>query len=345
MSNMVQVAVLRAEDEAEWEGFVARAPEATFFHRAGWRRVIARSYGHDTPYLIARHGGRVVGVLPLVHLRSPLFGKALISTGFCVYGGILAEDTETARALAARAEELGRELGVDYVELRQISAAPIDWPLKSDLYVTFRRELPLDEDENLKAIPRKKRADVRKGIKAALPVDTDADIATFFRIYSESVRNLGTPVFPKRFFAEIKREFGKDVEISAVHTAEGPVSALMSFFFRDEVLPYFGGGLPSARASHAYDHMYWSLMRRAVARGVRRFDFGRSKRGTGAFDYKRYWGFEPESLHYQYCLIRAAAIPDVNPLNPKYRLMVAAWKRLPLPLANALGPRIASQLG
>lgn len=341
----IAIARLDAADAAAWDAFVLQEPSATFFHRAGWARVIRRAYGYDTHFLMARRNGEIVGVLPLVHLKTLAFGQSLISMGFCVYGGIASSDPLAIEALAAEAARLGEQLGVGYVEMRSEQAQIPGWQTKSDVYATFRRELHDDDDANLKAIPRKKRADVRKGIKSDLTVDTSGDIDTFHAIYAESVRNLGTPVFSKRYIRTIAEEFGDDCEISVVHGPQGPVAALASFFFRDQVLPYYGGGTYAARPLHAYDQLYWTLMGRAVRRGARVFDFGRSKYGTGAFDYKTYWGFEPTPLRYQYHLVKASEVPDINPLNPKYRLFVAMWQKLPLPVANRVGPWVARQLG
>lgn len=341
----IEIGRLTPETVAEWDAFVLGEPTATFFHRAGWSRVIRRAYGYDTHFLIARRGGEIIGVLPLVHLKTLAFGQSLISTGFCVYGGIASSDPHAIHALAEEAARIGAQLGVGYVEMRSEQALIPGWKTKSDVYATFRRNLHEDDDANLKAIPRKKRADVRKGIKSDLTVDTSGDLDTFHAIYAESVRNLGTPVFSKKFIRAIAEEFGEDCEISVVYGPDGPVAALTSFFFRDQVLPYYGGGTLAARPLHAYDQLYWTLMGRAVRRGARVFDFGRSKFGTGAFDYKTFWGFEPTPLNYQYHLVKAGEVPDINPLNPKYKLMVSTWQKLPLSVANLIGPWVARQLG
>jgi FemAB-related protein (PEP-CTERM system-associated) len=307
--------------------------------------VIERSLGHRTHYLCAWRGKTLAGILPLVHIRSRLFGNSLVSLGFGVYGGILGDD-DAAQALAQEAASLGRSLGVGHVELRHMTRARAGWLTKPDLYFTFCRTLAKDSAANLKAIPRKKRADLRKAIdNPALSVDAGADLDVFFAIYSESVRNLGTPILPKRFFAAIAEEFGPAVEISAVKGPAGPVAALMTFYFKDRVMPYYGGANAAARPLHAYDLQYFRLMERALARGATIFDFGRSKRGTGAYDYKTYWGFEPTPLAYEFYLVKGGELPDVNPLNPKYKLMIETWRRLPLGLANAIGPLIARQIG
>ena len=342
----LEVRAFAAADAPAWEAFAAAAPDATFFHRLPWRQAVERSLGHRGHYRCAWRGGRLVGILPLIHVRSRLFGSALISVAFGVYGGIVAADAAAAHALAADAAALGGALGVDYVELRHASPQAIGWRTKADFYYGFSRTLAPKHDANLKAIPRKKRADLRKAIdNPALRVEVGADLDTFFRIYAESVRNLGTPVLPRRFYAAIVEAFGDAVELSAVHGPRGPVAALMTFYFRDRVMPYYGGATPAARPLHAYDLLYWRLMERAVERGATLFDFGRSKRGTGAYDYKTYWGFEPVPLAYDFHLVRAHDLPEVNPLNPKYRLMIETWRRMPLPVANTIGPIVARQLG
>jgi FemAB-related protein (PEP-CTERM system-associated) len=345
-ADPVEVRAFSEADAAAWERFVADAPDATFFHQLPWRQAVERSLGQRGHYRCAWRGGRLVGILPLTHVRSRLFGSSLASVGFGVYGGIVTTDAAARQALAADAAALGEALGVDHVELRHMTPQAIGWHTKPDFYYTFCRRLAATRDANLKAIPRKKRADLRKAIdNPALHVEVGASLDTFFRVYAESVRNLGTPVLPRRFYAAIVEAFGDAVELSAVHGPQGPVAALMTFYFRDRVMPYYGGATPAARPLHAYDLLYWSLMERAAARGATLFDFGRSKRGTGAYDYKTYWGFEPEPLHYDFHLVLGKDLPEINPLNPKYRLMIETWRRLPLPVANTIGPFVARQLG
>jgi FemAB-related protein (PEP-CTERM system-associated) len=345
-STAVRVRDLDAGDRQRWDAFVADCPEATFFHRSGWQRVIEETLGHKTYFLYAEDvAGSIVGVLPLVFIRSALFGRSLSSTAFCVYGGPAVSASGAAEALTARALEIGERLRVDYVEYRSRQASQFGWQRKSSLYVTFRKAIDPDPEKNLLAVPRKQRAMVRKGITLGLVSEVDADTDRLHPIYAESVRNLGTPVFPKRYFAALQREFADDCEVLTILHEGRPISSVMSFFFRDEVLPYYGGGTLAARGVAANDFMYWEVMRRGAARGCRIFDFGRSKVGTGAFSFKTHWGFVPEPLDYEYRLLRGGDVPDINPLNPKFRLFIAAWKRLPLPVANVIGPWIARDLG
>ena len=227
------------------------------------------------------------------------------------------------------------------------SRSPIhdDWTVKPDLYVGFSKEIDADPENNLLAIPRKQRAMVRKGIKAGLESRIDTDAATAHRIYAVSVRNLGTPVFPRSLFDNLLDVFGDAVDIVTITNDGTAVASVMNFYFRDQVLPYYGGGTAQARTLAANDFMYWEVMRRACERGLRIFDFGRSKIGTGAFSFKKNWGFAPEPWTYEYKLRRIDDIPDINPLNPKYRLFINAWKRLPVPIANIVGPMIVRGLG
>ena len=338
---------VRDLDRGGWDAFVRAHPDGTFFHLWGWQRVLRRAFGHRSHYLVARQDNAIVGVLPLARVKSLLFGDALISTPFCVYGGALGTTPEAVLALEDHAAALARELNVDHLELRnRVCTRPGDaaWPTK-ELYVTFRKQLDPDPEKNLAAIPRKQRAEVRAGIKNGLQTEFDTDTRRLFDIYSRSVRSLGTPVFARRYFDVLRQEFGADCEIATVTQDGKPLASLMTFWFRDEVLPYYGGGLPAARELSGYDYMYWDLMRRAAQRGCQVYDFGRSKLDTGPFKYKKHWGFEPQPLPYAYHLVRRTELPNLSPTNPKYQRAIEAWKRLPLPVTQWVGPLLARYLG
>ncbi len=284
-------------------------------------------------------------MLPLVHVKTRLFGNGLISTGFTVGGGPAAADETARAALDDRALAMAEELGVDYLEYRTGQATHPGWASKPDLYVLFRKPIEPDNEKNMLAIPRKQRAMVRKGIKAGLVSELDDATDRLYDIYAESVRNLGTPVFGRAYLANLKRAFGADCDIVTVLNGATPVASVMNFYFRDTVLPYYGGGTAAARDVAGNDFMYWEVMRRAADRGFRMFDFGRSKRNTGAFAFKKNWGFPFEPLVYEFHLRKGGDVPDVNPLNPKYRLFIAAWQRLPMFVANRIGPLVARGLG
>jgi FemAB-related protein (PEP-CTERM system-associated) len=334
-----------AAGAARWDAFVQACPQATFFHRAGWQRVIGQVFRHDTHYLFAVRDNRITGVLPLVHVRSLLFGSALTSLPFAVYGGAAAEDEASAAALEREADELARRLRVQHLELRQLERRHADWP-KQDLYVTFRKPILPDVEANMLAIPRKQRAMVRKGIKNGLKSELDAGVERFFALYADNVHRHGTPALPRRYFEALRREFGADCEVLTVTGPDGRLlSSVLGFTFRNEVLPYYAGDDFAARDLAANDFKYWELMRRACARGLTLFDYGRSKVGTGPYAFKRNWGFEPQPLHYEYRLYKRESVPQNNPANAKYKLMIETWRRLPLGFANWLGPFVVRGLG
>ncbi|MEN3950851.1 FemAB family XrtA/PEP-CTERM system-associated protein [Iodidimonas sp. SYSU 1G8] len=336
---------LSADRHEQWDAYVQRAPSATFFHLSGWKVAIENAFGHDCPYLLAESAGEIVGVLPLVRIKSLLFGHMISSSAFAVYGGPVADTPAALRALVEAASALTDSVGADYLELRGRAPTGLGWPAKDQTYATFRRAISADPDANLKAIPRKQRAVVRKAIDRGLTGTVDAGLDRFFLQYATSVRNLGTPVFPRRWFAELLRVFHGSSDILTIEHDGRPVSSVLNFYFRDEVLPYYGGGGREARALGANDFMYYDLMCRAGARGATLFDFGRSKVGSGAFAFKRNFGFEAAPLHYEYYLPQGGPLPDASPNNPKYRLMIQVWSRLPLGVANALGPRVSRYLG
>jgi len=340
----IKIRAASENDAAAWDAYVLAHPHGTFFHRYGWKRLIESTYRYPGHYLLAERDGALCGVFPLGEIKHLLFGHSLVSVPFCVYGGVLANDDQAREALEVDATRLATDLGVDYLEARNQWPVRDDWLRKDGLYVTFRRAISEDHDANMNAIPRKQRAMVRKGIKAGLVGELDEGIDNLYLAYSESVRNLGTPVFPKAHFRAIRAEFGDDVDVVTVRHEGVVVASVMNYYFRDQVLPFYGGGVATARNLAANDFMYWEVMRRAVERDCRVFDFGRSKVDTGSYSFKKHWGFEPEPLNYEYHLVRASEMPDLNPNNPKYRLFINAWKKLPVGVSRAIGPWLARGL-
>ena len=328
-----------------WDAFVFQCTEATFFHRAGWREIVSGVFGHTTYFLYAERNGAIEGVLPLAHVKSLLFGNALVSLPFAVYGGVAANSPAAAEALEAEAQSIARKLGVEHLELRNFNQRHADWP-SQDLYVCFRKDLDPDVEANMQAIPRKQRAMVRKGIKNGLRSEIDPGVARFFPLYADNVLRHGTPAMPKRYFEKLCEVFGRDCDVLTVIDPQGrPISSVLSFYFRDEILPYYAGDDVAARDLAGNDFKYWELMRRSCERGIKVFDYGRSKQGTGSYSFKKNWGFEPKPLYYEYCLYRRDSIPQNNPSNAKYRLFIEAWRHLPVSVANWLGPFIVRNLG
>ncbi len=341
---MLHLGLLTPSCKARWDEFVASQPSGTVFHLSAWADVMGNAFGHKTHYITVADGLQLQGILPLVELKSRVFGHSLISTAFCVGGGPLARDEESRARLLQEAERLGRSLSVGYIELRD-TATSEGWTAKDDLYAGFERELIADEAQNLLQIPRKQRAVVRKAIEGNFRVTTDNDLDTFYALFSRTVRDHGTPAFSKKFFREILNAFRGNADILTVWQGDQPLSSVLSYYFRDRVYPYFTGSNPEARVAGTNDLMYWKLMRHAVARGSTIFDFGRSKVGTGPYAFKKNWGFEPRPIAHQFMLIGRDSLPNLNPTNPRYAQAIEIWRRLPLPLANFISPFISRNLG
>ena len=329
----MSVTELTEKDREEWNGFVQSDPNGTFFHLAEWKDVLERAFGFRTFYLAEKEAGIIKGVLPLALVKRPVFGAALISTPLCVYGGGLG----VCAALEEAATQKAEALGVEYLELRGNVQHGTSMQT-SDRFFTFCRALSSDHEENLKAVPRKQRAEIRKAIAAGLQTAVNQDIDLFYRLYATSVRNLGTPVFSKKYLKTLFEIFGERAEITSISYEGRPLTAVLSFKYQDRILPYYGGGLPEARLHSAYPYMYWKVMEHAVDKGCILFDFGRSMKGVGAYAFKKNFGFTPAPLPYHYHLLKAENVPEMDPDNPRNKFLTSAWKRLPLPIANKIGP-------
>jgi FemAB-related protein (PEP-CTERM system-associated) len=351
LTPIVTVRVADLADAAELariDGFVHAHPAAEFFHRPQWSRAVERGCRQHSRYLIAASdGGALVGCLPLSEIRSILFGNALVSAGFATGGGILAASDTVARALAEHAWTLAETLGCSSAELRG-GPIPTGWTAREGSYAAFSRAVAGDPEALLTSIPRRQRAEVRRALSFGLETSTGRDRRhrdAFRRVYSESVRNLGTPVFPAALFEATADEFDDAAEIIVVWKEGRPLSAFFTFRFRDTAHAYWGGGVREARNWRANELVYFAFLRRAAEIGCTIADFGRSKPGTGAYDRKRNWGFEERPLVYAARSVDGAAPREINPLNSRYRAKIELWKKLPLPIANLVGPFIARGLG
>lgn len=331
------------------EGYVAGHPQGTAFHRPAWLLAVARGTGNRAIALVAERGGALAGYLPLTEAHSPLFGRVLVSSGFAVGGGILAEDERASQALIAGLEELAGRRSCPAAELRGglLPSAGQGWTVRHDTHCGFVAPLAKDDEAQLGWIPRKQRAEVRKGLATELEVaigTTAGDRTAHYAVYAQSVRNLGTPVFPRALFDAVLDGFGDDADILTIHHHGKPVASVLSLYHKGAVMPYWGGGTWDARRLRANDRMYYELMRHARRRGCSRFDFGRSKTGSGAADFKKNWGFAAEPLGYASWTAAGAQARDADPTSARHAARIALWKRLPLALANRIGPHIARGL-
>jgi len=333
-----------AEDHQAWDRFVKSSPHGTIFHQLAWKQVVQEVFHHVPRYLLAEDRSGITGVLPLFEVRGLLTGHVLVSVPYAVYGGICSSDPTTADVLLSAARELAARHRTRYVELRQRHQSRDDLPTKH-LYSTFVRALDADPEVNLASVPRKQRRMIRQGVKHGLIARQGWEfLREFYEIFLISRRHLGSPPFPIKLFESIRDRFGKQAQLLTVWHGEQAVAGVISLFYDDQVMPYYGAAMPSAFALAANDFMYWEVMREACLAGYRQFDFGRSRAGSGSYDFKRHWGFEPQPLAYQYLLRNGHGMPNISPSNPKLQLFISNWKRLPLSVTRRVGPSLTRWL-
>lgn len=340
----IVIRALERGEEQEWDRFVQSEESGTLFHLCAWHRVIERVMGHRCIRLVASREGRISGVFPISHVRSRLFGDCLISSPLAVYGGICAGDQDSYFSLLSTAGDLAKSLNVKYLEMRNASENFRSNLPGRDLYVTFTQDLTCGAERLLQGLPRDTRYMIRKSMKAGLDWTEDLSIDEFYEIYARSVHRLGTPVFSKQLFVALREEFPNHCRLFGVRKGKRAIAGVLCFYYKDQVLPYYGGALAEFNRDAPNNFMYWNLIAQSCREGLRQFDFGRSKRGTGSFQFKSTWSMEVRNLPYRYQLVGARAVPEMSPVDPKFQLPVAIWKRLPFSWTKRLGPMMIRRI-
>lgn len=336
----VEVRSFQQGEEGQWDRFVAGSASGTFFHQSGWGAVVERCFGYRSMSLVARKQGAVSGVFPISWVRNRVFGDCLVSSPLALYGGICADDADSYYALLKAGSELAEKLGVKYLEMRN-RREPFVTPLPGrDLYVTFTQDLSEGPEKLLQRLPKKTRYEVRIGQKAGLKWAETTDLAEFYEIYARNVHRLGTPVFDRNLFVELRSQFPDSWRLFTVRKSGKAIATALCCYFRGSVLPLYVGSLKEYYRDSPNNFMYWSLMEQSCREGLREFDFGRSKRGTGSYTFKTAWAMQMDALPYRYRLVRATEVPQMSPVDRKFRLPVEAWKRLPFGVTKFLGPKL-----
>lgn len=333
------VSLATEADEEAWNAYVDAHADATGYHTWAWRRVVAAAFGHESFYLKATHGGTLTGVLPLVHIKSRLFGRSLTSMAFLNYGGVVAESPESAAALLAEARDLAGQLGCRHVELRHISRRFENLPCRQHKVTML---LPLLATGMWEALDRKVRNQIRKAQKSDLTTERGGIelVDDFYTVFSRNMRDLGTPVYSRQLFEQVLKQFPTRAAIHVVRKGTLPVAAGLAFHTADRVEVPWASSIRDYNALCPNHLLYWHIIEAAVESGGRLLDFGRSTPNEGTFKFKEQWGAQPVPLHWEYLQVESGELPPIAAGNPKFRLMVEAWKRLPLAVAGTLGPGI-----
>jgi FemAB-related protein (PEP-CTERM system-associated) len=283
-------------------------------------------------------------VFPVSWVRSRLFGDCLVSTPLAVYGGICASDRDAYFSLLDAGRDLANRLGVKYLEMRnRTEQFPTNLPGR-DLYVTFTQDLTPGPEKLMQALPRDTRYAVRKSIKAGLEWTEDVRLEDFYEIYARSVHRLGTPVFSRKVFEVLRSEFPKHCRLFGVRKGSQLIAGVLCLYFRDQVLPYYAGARPEFYRDSPNNFMYWSLIAQSCHEGFKVFDFGRSKRGAGSFDFKSAWSMEITELPYRYHLAPGKEVPHMSPVDAKFQRPVRMWKRMPFALTKIIGPQLIRRI-
>jgi FemAB-related protein (PEP-CTERM system-associated) len=336
----VEVSQLEPGEEDRWDRFVMASPSGTLCHLAGWKNVVENVLGHRSFSLVARGETGIRGVFPISWIRNKLFGNCLVSLPLGVYGGICADDEESYFSLLKAGSDLANRLQVEYLEMRnQTEQFPASLPGR-DLYVTFTQDLTPGPEKLLQQLPRDTRYAVRKSLKAGLDWIENLSLDEFYEIYARSVHRLGTPVFSKQLFTHFQSEFPKQWKLFGVRKGKAAIAGVFCFQFKDQMMPYYGGALPEFYKDSPNNFMYWNLISQSCREGFRLFDFGRSKRGTGSFQFKSSWSMQETALPYRYHLVRAKDVPQLSPIDRKFQGPVSLWKKLPFAWTKALGPKV-----
>lgn len=335
------IRLVEGETEAEWDGFVRRHPHASGYHLWRWQGIFERAFGHQCHYLAARDDHGIRGVLPLVRFDHRLFGRFMVSLPFVNSGGVLATDEQAARALLEEATRLGAAHHVTHVELRHETAQFPDLPSKAHK-VSMRMPLDTDADKAWQSLDRKVRNQVRKAEKSGLTASVGGSelLSDFYAVFAENMRDLGTPVYPRRFFDEIVTQFPEATRIFVVRHEGKAVAASITYAFGRSLEVPTASSLKAYRSMCPNNVLYWKMIQQAITDGFTTFDFGRSTPGEGTYLFKQQWGARAGPLCWEYQLLSARAVPDRSPKNPRFRAAIEIWKRLPLHVTVRMGPPI-----
>jgi len=336
-----------AADTAPWTQFVERSASATLFHALPWREVVARTFGHRPLYLSAEDEAGLRGVLPLFALKTRFFGTMAVSMPFLNYGGLAADDEATQRALLDEARRVGAAHGCEYIEFRHRFALPGASNLPTtEFKVTNILDIAAGEEHVwTNQIHQNVRNKIRKAEKSDVRIAFGREhLDDFYRVFAVNQRNHATPVLPKRWFVNLLHAFGDAALVTVATYAGRPIGAKLTVDFRDTCYFIWSASVPAGNRFAPVPAMNWAAIRAAAARGLTKIDFGRSTKGGGGYNFKKYWGGIEEQLYWQYILLTREQMPGLNTTSPKFERAIRLWRQLPVWLTRLAGPMIARDL-
>ena len=341
----LEVRELTPADTPLWERYVAESPKATFYHRIEWKKIIEKSFAHRTYYLMAFEGGGVVGILPIVHIRSLLFGSIFCSMPFLNFAGVCGDREDVERALITHAQLILRRSNGDYLELRHLEKSPLDILAKSHK-VSMTLELDPDPEVLWKRFSSKHRTTIRRAAKNGLRIkkgNTDL-VGEFYEVMCRGWSDLGTPLYNISFFCNILEAMGDSIEIYIVTYQERAIAAAFNGLFKGTVEGMWLSSLPEYSRLQPGYFLYWEMIRQACDAGFKEYHLGRSSVESGGEIFKKKWNAVPKQLYWEYILNRSTEVPELNVQNPRYQMAIRLWRRLPIPVTKVLGPVLAKNI-
>jgi len=331
-------------DEKLWDEYVLKSDYSSFYHQIGWKKVVEKTYSHKPIYMIAKEGEEIKGVLPLFLMKGRIFGKKLVSVPFGPYGGVCADNNKATEMLIDEAKKIVDEEDLDYLELRNFVKCDINGFATNDSYVTFIINLDANPQTVWEKIKRDKRRNVEKAKNAGLKMDWNTTVDDFYKVHARTMRDLGTPTHGLEFFKNCLNEFQNNAEVLTIEYEGKPICCQLLFFYKETVIAVWGSSLDMYKAYHPDQLSNWEVIKYGCEKGFRYFDFGRCLRNTGVYSYKERWSGYPKQLYYQYYLNNVGKMPDTSQLNPDREKFSKVWKKLPVEIANKLGPMLRSKI-
>jgi|SRR5579871_366185 len=337
----LEVRTLTPAEEPLWDAFVDAHPQGSPFHLLAWKKTLEGAFGYQPEYVVAIDSGKLRGVLPLFLIRNPIMGRVLLSSPFAMYGGILADSAETLAAISAHVAHLAKRFDVQYLELRNRFPEQCTGFDRIERYVDFVQPTTITgEEQLLEALPKKTRNMVRKTMKHAYSSRITQDLGAFYRLMTHSYRRLGTPIFPRSYFAGLLRNFGPIADLREILLDGKVAAASINFLYHGEMHTFYAASDQNLLHAAPNNYMYFDYLLWAARNGFPRFDFGRSKLDTGTYEFKRHWLTEMSELPYEILLVKRKDLPNFSPKNPKFELALKIWQRMPLVVTRLLGPRL-----
>lgn len=336
----MQINELENKDVSAWERYIHRHSDSTFYHQIGWKNVIEKTYGHEAHYLIAKENGDIKGIFPLFLIKNKIFGKKLISVPFAPYGGVCADDMSAKSALVEEAKIIVEDYNASFLEIRGPSGNENQLLTNNSYYTLI---LNLDENPELvwNKLSRKVRNATRKAVSSSLTFEMDNKYERdFYRIFSRNIRDLGAPVHSNQLFENLLSEFPEQTDVAVAKYEDQVVGSIFLLYYKDTVISGWAASDKTYRMYNPNNIMYWKSIKYGCENGFKYFDFGRSLMDSGTYKFKKPWGAEPKQLYYHYYLNQIAKMPDTSQRNSKRKTFTKFWEKLPVPMANFIGPKL-----